>query len=252
MKIDTNLFQFVYYCLIEQNPDTRIQVRYTQKTYGILRQDSTSNEEDEESSPILARNVVLDIEPTEVYTKGAVKHQLEHKDGDHQEQQDEESSPMLARKVVLDIKPEVYIERVADYHQEKDEEGEEKIRQPLPILARNAVLDFDDMRIRAQPPQLLGGSTVSNEDEDTPMRMIDRSPSLDDRRPSHPVPVEIPTRSFNVVERQPQFVHVLSRSMKYPFSDVRRFYFPDFLVDWQVRIALDFFFYQNKTKAVNC
>lgn len=243
MKIDINLFQFVYYCLIEQNPDT--QVRYTQKTYGILRQDSTSNEEDEESSPILARNVVLDIEPTEVYTKGAVKHQLEHKDGDHQEQQDEESSPMLARNVVLDIKPEVYIERVADYHQEKDEEVEEIIRQP--ILARKAVLDLDDMRIRAQPPQLLGGSTVSNEDEDTPMRMIDRSPSLDDRRPSHPVPVEIPTRSFNVVERQPQFVHVLSRSMKYPFSDVRRFYFPDFLVDWQVRIALDFFFF-TKTK----
>ena len=120
------------------------------------------------------------------------------------------------------------------------------------------MLDLDDMRIRAQPPQLLrlqsvngsGGSTVSDEDEDTPMRMIDRSPSLDDRRPSHPIP--IPTRSFNVVERQPQFVHVLSRSMKYPFSDVRRFYFPDFLVDWQVRIALDFFFYQNKTKAVNC
>ena len=48
---------------------------------------------------------------------------------------------------------------------------------------------------------------------------------------------------LDVAERQPQFVHVLSRSIKYPFSDVRRFYFPDFLVDWQVRVALNPFFW---------
>jgi len=37
-----------------------------------------------------------------------------------------------------------------------------------------------------------------------------------------------------VVQDEGKFIHVMSRSVRYPFSDVRRFYFPDSMVDWKV------------------
>ena len=45
-------------------------------------------------------------------------------------------------------------------------------------------------------------------------------------------------------ELEEPYVHVLSRSTKYPYSDVRRNYLPDIMVDWKVWIifAVVFFF----------
>ena len=31
-----------------------------------------------------------------------------------------------------------------------------------------------------------------------------------------------------------KYIHVLSRSTRYPYSEIRRFYFPDNIVDWTV------------------
>lgn len=112
----------------------------------------------------------------------------------------------------------------------------EEVRHHYPNVhgdvIKTAVID------RGQQPRVhaddLDSEPDDDSEEDYQMRRIDRSTSLGDRRPSHPVSISIPTRTFNVAERQPQFVHILSRSMKYPFSDVRRFYFPDFKVDWNV------------------
>ena len=81
-----------------------------------------------------------------------------------------------------------------------------------------------------EPPQS-GGMNWDNSQVIRPI-----SSSLGDRRPSHPVSVDIPSRPSDAVEEQSQFVHVLSRSTKYPFSDVHRFYFPDFKVDWKVSV----------------
>ena len=40
------------------------------------------------------------------------------------------------------------------------------------------------------------------------------------------------------VQEENKFVHVLARSIRYPFSDVRRFYFPDGMVDWKVFVFI--------------
>ncbi|XP_066913426.1 transient receptor potential cation channel subfamily M member 2-like [Clytia hemisphaerica] len=90
------------------------------------------------------------------------------------------------------------------------------------------------------------GSLNAKTEEQVPEAEEDNRPAVEgdiyeqpatlvQRRSLKDIKLDIPPEidHFNP-PKEDKFIHVLSRSMKYPFTDIRRFYFPDSMVDWKV------------------